>query len=105
MHEPLKPPRSAAALWAPLAFFIEGEARLGRWAEQQPGIAFFYEFTRFGVKQGWACLFGGAMVALIVGTHLWYPRGDSLLKKIVCARQDGHSIAARENKRADAGGL
>jgi uncharacterized membrane protein YoaT (DUF817 family) len=32
------------------------------------------------VKQGWACLFGGAMVALIVGTHLWYPRGAVLAR-------------------------
>jgi uncharacterized membrane protein YoaT (DUF817 family) len=80
VYEPLKPPKSAAALWAPLAHFIAGEARLGRWAQQRPSIAFLYEFARFGVKQGWACLFGGAMVALIVGTHLWYPRGAALTR-------------------------
>ncbi|WP_150132234.1 DUF817 domain-containing protein [Dokdonella koreensis] len=34
------------------------------------GIA---EFLIFGCKQAWACVFGGAMVALIVATHLYYP--------------------------------
>jgi len=55
--------------------FIDGEARIDRWAQRRAATAFAYEFTRFGIKQAWACLFGGAMVALIVGTHLWYPRG------------------------------
>jgi uncharacterized membrane protein YoaT (DUF817 family) len=27
----------------------------------------------FGIKQGWACLFGGAMLALLLATHLWWP--------------------------------
>jgi len=31
------------------------------------------EFTVFGLKQGWACLFGGLMLALILGTALWWP--------------------------------
>lgn len=31
------------------------------------------EFLVFGLKQAWACLFGGAMLALIIGTHLIYP--------------------------------
>src|SRR5262249_1641583 len=70
--------RSAAANWAPLARFIEGEARTGQWAQRRWATAFAYEFIRFGIKQGWACLFGGAMVALIVGTHLWYPRDGTL---------------------------
>ncbi len=32
-----------------------------------------YEFLLFGLKQAWACLFGGAMVALLIGTHLLWP--------------------------------
>jgi uncharacterized membrane protein YoaT (DUF817 family) len=72
--------QSSAALWAPLARFIAAEARLGRWAEQRPGRAVVYEFMRFGVKQGWACLFGGLMVALILGTHRWYPAGAALAR-------------------------
>ncbi|MPZ37843.1 MAG: DUF817 family protein [Rhizobiales bacterium] len=80
MQQPLsKPPqRSAAALWAPLARFIAVEQRIGDWAGQRKTTAFAYEFVRFGIKQAWACLFGGAMVALIVGTYLWYPR-DAVL--------------------------
>ena len=27
----------------------------------------------FGIKQGWACLFGGLMLVLLLGTHLLYP--------------------------------
>jgi uncharacterized membrane protein YoaT (DUF817 family) len=73
-------PKSAAAQWAPLARFIDAEARLGRWAARRRTTAFIYEFVRFGVKQAWACLFGGAMVALIVGTSLWYPRGAALAR-------------------------
>jgi uncharacterized membrane protein YoaT (DUF817 family) len=77
---PRRPTKSAATLWAPLARYIEAEERLGRWAEQRSSTAFFYEFLRFGIKQAWACLFGAMMVALIVGTHLWYPRGAALAR-------------------------
>lgn len=82
------PGRSAASLWRPLARFIDSEARLGLWAEQRPATRFAYEFTRFGVKQGWACLFGGAMLALLIGTHFLYPKGFWL------ARYDFLVIAA-----------
>jgi uncharacterized membrane protein YoaT (DUF817 family) len=77
---PPKTTASAAALWAPLARFIAAEERLGRRAEQRPATRFAYEFVRFGVKQGWACLFGGLMVSLLIATHLWYPRGAALAR-------------------------
>lgn len=32
-----------------------------------------YELLLFGFKQGWACLFGGLLLALLLGTHLFYP--------------------------------
>lgn len=32
-----------------------------------------FEFLMFGLKQGWACIFGGAMLALLMATALWYP--------------------------------
>ena len=35
--------------------------------------AFLWEFFLFGFKQAWACLFGGIMVMLMIGTHFWYP--------------------------------
>ncbi len=76
---PDRPESSAAAIWAPLARFIAVEERIGDWASRGGRArAFAYEFVRFGIKQAWACLFGGAMVALIVGTYLWYPRGAAL---------------------------
>jgi uncharacterized membrane protein YoaT (DUF817 family) len=76
---PHRPEPSAAAIWAPLARFIAIEERIGDWASRGGRArAFAYEFVRFGIKQAWACLFGGAMVALIVGTYLWYPR-DAVL--------------------------
>ncbi|GIX18407.1 MAG: hypothetical protein KatS3mg120_0083 [Erythrobacter sp.] len=37
-----------------------------------------YEFLLFGFKQGWACLFGGLLLALLLGTHLFYPEGAAL---------------------------
>jgi uncharacterized membrane protein YoaT (DUF817 family) len=76
----LRPPRptSSAANWRPLVHFIAVEARLGQWAQQGRATSFLYEFCRFGVKQAWACLFGASMVALLIATHLWYPRGAAL---------------------------
>ena len=38
----------------------------------RPG-RFAFEFLMFGLKQGWACLFGGAMLALLLITHLVWP--------------------------------
>lgn len=32
-----------------------------------------YEFLLFGFKQAWACLFGALMLALLLGTHRFYP--------------------------------
>jgi len=40
----------------------------------EPGPrGWFLEFLVFGFKQGWACLFGGLMLALLLGTHLFWP--------------------------------
>jgi uncharacterized membrane protein YoaT (DUF817 family) len=80
--------RSGARHWAPLARFIEAEARIGAWAERRRATLVLYEFTRFGIKQGWACLFGALMLALLIGTHLFYPKGAAL------ARYDFLVIAA-----------
>jgi uncharacterized membrane protein YoaT (DUF817 family) len=82
-------PDSAARLWPPLACFVEAEERLGRRFEARGAFAAaLYEFLRFGVKQAWACLFGGLMVALLIGTHFLYPKGAAL------ARYDFLVIAA-----------
>ncbi len=79
---------SAAARWRPLRRFILWERALGRRAARRPATALAYEVFRFGVKMGWACLFGAIMLALILGTAWLYPR-DALL-----ARYDFLTIAA-----------
>lgn len=53
-----------------------------------PVTGFTFEFVSFGVKQAWACLFGGLMLALLVGTFLVYP-ADAYL-----ARYDFLTLAA-----------
>ena len=63
----------AARAWPLIAYFAAAETRLGERAARTRCCAWTYEFLRFGVKQAWACAFGGAMVALIVLTHIAYP--------------------------------
>ncbi len=70
--------RSAAARWGFLRPFIAWEYRLGKRMARSWSTAFLYEFLRFGIKQGWACLFGGIMCALLIGTFLFYPRNVAL---------------------------
>jgi uncharacterized membrane protein YoaT (DUF817 family) len=67
------PTPSAAATWAPLRRFISCEAKLGRFMARRRWTALGYEFFRFGLKQGWACLFGGIAVALMITTYSFYP--------------------------------
>ena len=67
---------------------VAWERGVGLWAARRRTTAFLHEFIRFGVKQAWACLFGGAMLALLLGTHRWYPAGAAL------ARYDALTLAA-----------
>ncbi|WP_426267379.1 DUF817 domain-containing protein [Sphingomonas sp. LHG3443-2] len=41
---------------------------------------YLFEFLLFGFKQAWACLFGGAMLALLLATHLFYPAGAPIAR-------------------------
>lgn len=66
---------SAASGWPLLARFIEREAALAERARGKAWTHFLYELVRFGVKQAWACLFAGLLVALLIATYLLYPRG------------------------------
>jgi uncharacterized membrane protein YoaT (DUF817 family) len=43
----------------------------GRWT---------FEFLMFGLKQGWACLFGGVMLTLLFSTAFLYPQGAPLAR-------------------------
>lgn len=54
---------------------------IAHWAETHgPGANLAYEFVRFGVKQAWACLFAGLMLALILGSHFLYPKDAALAR-------------------------
>jgi uncharacterized membrane protein YoaT (DUF817 family) len=46
------------------------------------------EFVVFGLKQGWACIFGAALLAVLMAARLWYPDGAGL------ARNDFLTLAA-----------
>jgi len=46
------------------------------------------EFVVFGLKQGWACIFGAALLAVLMAARLWYPHDTGL------ARNDFLTIAA-----------
>ena len=58
------------------------------WAARGRWRGYAYEFLLFGLKQAWACLFGGAMLALLIATKLWWPTDAPL------ARYDLMVIAA-----------
>jgi uncharacterized membrane protein YoaT (DUF817 family) len=49
------------------------DARARPFVERGPWHRRAYEFLLFGLKEAWACLFGGTMLVLLVGTHLFYP--------------------------------
>lgn len=50
------------------------------WARRSRLNAAAYEFLLFGLKQAWACLFGGAMLALLLATKFWWPEGAPLAR-------------------------
>lgn len=72
--------RSTAAQWPPLAPLVAWEARLARRAQTSTGTRLLYEFIRFGVKQAWACLFGGILVGLMLATNAFYPPHAALAR-------------------------
>ena len=80
MNDETKTPESesGAAAWPFTRQFIAAERRLGERMAKRRSTAALYEFLRFGMKQAWACLFGGIMVFLLVMTHFHYPRGAAL---------------------------
>ena len=58
------------------------------WAARGRWHGYAYEFLLFGLKQAWACLFGGAMLGLLIATRLWWPDDAPL------ARYDFMVVAA-----------
>ena len=70
-------------------------ARVQARADHAAWSRYAFELLMFGLKQGWACLFGGLMLALLMGTHLVWPliwpegnapvaRYDSLVAAALC---------------------
>jgi len=53
------------------------EALRARYVRGPLSLALF-EFLSFGIKQAWACLFGGLMLFLILATFLFYPEQAAL---------------------------
>jgi uncharacterized membrane protein YoaT (DUF817 family) len=60
--------------------FARIRARLETAQPTRGPAAWLYEFLLFGFKQGWACLFGALMLALLLGTHFFYPRDAQLAR-------------------------
>jgi len=65
-----------------------GAHRLLRDAPANGIRAFLVEFAVFVLKQAWACIFGAALLVVIVAARLWYPDDAAL------ARNDALTIAA-----------
>ena len=68
--------------------FAAIRARLETFTPRPGWHSWLYEFGLFGFKQGWACLFGALLLALLLVTRLYYPAGAAL------ARYDFLTIAA-----------
>ncbi|HEY0053133.1 MAG TPA: DUF817 domain-containing protein [Caulobacteraceae bacterium] len=49
-------------------------------ADRSPLGRYGFEFLMFGLKQGWACLFGGLMLVLLMGTALWWPQNAPIAR-------------------------
>lgn len=48
------------------------------YAVHGPVSAAAFEFVAFGIKQAWACIFGGLLLVIILATHWWYPADAAL---------------------------
>ncbi|MEG9268260.1 DUF817 domain-containing protein [Qipengyuania sp. Mu-71] len=60
--------------------FAAVRARLESYDPGSGWRLWLYEFLLFGFKQAWACLFGGMLLPLLLGTHFFYPE-DALLHR------------------------
>jgi uncharacterized membrane protein YoaT (DUF817 family) len=61
------------------ALALHAQAR--SWATGSPWRSALFEFVMFGIKQAWACLYGGTMLALLVLTMLFWPKEGALLSR------------------------
>ena len=68
--------------------FARVRAQLESHAPAPGWRSWLYELALFAFKQGWACLFGALMLALLLATHAFYPANAAL------ARYDFLTLAA-----------
>lgn len=55
--------------------------RAKAWAFGNKNRQFWFEFVMFGIKQAWACLYGGAMLVLLVLTMVFWPKEGAILTR------------------------
>ncbi|CAN1500793.1 COG3739 Uncharacterized integral membrane protein [Caulobacteraceae bacterium] len=61
------------------ALALHAQARI--WATGCAWRSSLFEFVMFGIKQAWACLYGGAMLALLILTMLFWPKEGAVLSR------------------------
>ena len=84
----MQDPSTWPARYAGATRFARIRSMLEAFQPERGPISWAYEFLLFGFKQGWACLFGALMLALLLATHYWYPKDAAL------ARYDFLTISA-----------
>lgn len=84
----MRPDPTTIDMHAGATRFARVRARLEAAQPTQGPAAILYEFALFVLKQGWACLFGALMLALLLATHFLYPTNAPI------ARYDALTIAA-----------
>jgi len=62
----------------PRQFLHQQHEALRAWTVRGPWSGAVFEFAAFVIKQAWACLFGGLVLALLLVTFLWYPENLTL---------------------------
>src|SRR5438270_12961196 len=83
--------------------FHDVRVRLENYVPRTAGGRLFWELFLFGFKQGWACLFGGALLALLLLTKWLWPAGAPLTRYDFLfrgsARYSGDAVASADGDR------
>lgn len=88
MTGPVRSPEPNRALTGVEQRIEAAAQRLIAGLPRRRGSRALVEFLVFGAKQAWACVFGAAMLLVLLAAKLWYPDGAWL------ARNDAVTIAA-----------
>jgi uncharacterized membrane protein YoaT (DUF817 family) len=57
------------------------QAKAETWAAGGGVRQFWFEFVMFGIKQAWACLYGGAMLILLIATMMFWSKTGAILTR------------------------